>query len=124
MVPHHKYYNNEEEVDSSRDHVRAPVNRQTDLFSLFASTHRSPPRRGRRIVLSLSLAEEWGKRRRESNRENRGIFLPDNLMAEREASPLPLEVRARLAELELELSEGKNEPRAPRFSVNVEESLQ
>ncbi|XP_029551922.1 disco-interacting protein 2 homolog C-like [Salmo trutta] len=27
-------------------------------------------------------------------------------MAEREASPLPLEVRARLAELELELSEG------------------
>lgn len=45
-------------------------------------------------------------------------------MAEREASPLPLEVRARLAELELELSEGKNEPRAPRFSVNVEESLQ
>jgi hypothetical protein len=28
-------------------------------------------------------------------------------MADREASPVPLEVRARLAELELELSEGK-----------------
>ena len=28
-------------------------------------------------------------------------------MADREASPIPLEIRARLAELELELSEGK-----------------
>lgn len=39
---------------------------------------------------------------------NRGaVFYGTSRMADREASPIPLEIRARLAELELELSEGK-----------------
>ncbi len=36
-----------------------------------------------------------------------GVFYGASRMADREASPIPLEIRARLAELELELSEGK-----------------
>lgn len=37
----------------------------------------------------------------------RAVFFGTSRMADREASPIPLEIRARLAELELELSEGK-----------------
>lgn len=52
---------------------------------------------------------EDGERRGAEKRECRLVRIYPILgrMADRETIPLPLEVRARLAELELELSEGK-----------------
>ncbi|KAF3836462.1 hypothetical protein F7725_029020, partial [Dissostichus mawsoni] len=73
---------------------------------------RASPRRGRRgEALPFRAKEEAGvaaaaAAEEAATAEPGGVFYRTSRMADREASPIPLEIRARLAELELELSEG------------------
>lgn len=71
-----------------------------------------PP--GRCVCVRGSRTKTPGRTRRgrEGRRASEKIAFPGSTMADRslESLSLPLEVRARLAELELELSEGKAKP--------------
>lgn len=79
---------------SWRPPVRATPPHLPPLFSLDAPPlfTAPPPRRSSPVRSGGGTAE----------------LFPASRMADREASPIPLEIRARLAELELELSEGKD----------------
>ena len=91
-------------------HDGPPLKQEPDLSPLFsldarsslrASAEEGPPRR-------RSPVPRAGGGGRSSSGRSAEVISPDP-MADREASPIPLEIRARLAELELELSEGRNE---------------
>ncbi|XP_061613726.1 disco-interacting protein 2 homolog C-like isoform X2 [Phyllopteryx taeniolatus] len=107
--PHPHPHREHDRPQPSDSHRREPALAPSEV----GGRHGGPPLRGATseppffVLLAVRLSLRKKRRRGGRKEEAEGVFTAvRGGMADREASPIPLEIRARLAELELELSEG------------------